>query len=161
MRSSPKTIPTHAEKPRLIVTPGSETIDGVKFDFLQLQHAETENALMLAFPEHGILITQDLIYHGIHVFLGEQSFDTWLEGLAHYQSLSYRKILPGHGPPGGPELYDEMRDYLTTARETLAASRDGAEFKARMISAFPHFGGHALLDHQRRFLFPHPKEAPE
>jgi hypothetical protein len=30
--------------------------------------------------------------------------------------------------------------------------------KARMISAFPAFGGHALLDHEMRFLFPH-KEA--
>jgi hypothetical protein len=41
---------------------------------------------------------------------------------------------------------------------TLAASHDAADFKARMISAFPAFGGHALLDHQMRFLFPH-KEA--
>jgi glyoxylase-like metal-dependent hydrolase (beta-lactamase superfamily II) len=30
----PETIPTRAEKPSLIVTPGSETIDGVKFEFL-------------------------------------------------------------------------------------------------------------------------------
>jgi hypothetical protein len=150
----PETIPPHAEKPNLIVTPGGETIEGVTFDFMQLRHAETENALMIGFPEHGILITQDLIYRGIHVFLGEQAFDTWLERLAHYQSLSYRKILPGHGAPGGPELYDGMRDYLTTARGTLAASRDAADFKARMTSAFPAFGGHALLDHEMRFLFP-------
>jgi glyoxylase-like metal-dependent hydrolase (beta-lactamase superfamily II) len=155
----PETIPTRAEKPSLIVEPGSETIDGVTFEFLQLQHAETENALMISFRAHGILIAQDLIYHGVHVFLGEQAFDTWLEQLAHYQSLSYRKILPGHGTPGGPELYDQMRSYLTTARENLAASRDPADFKARMISAFPDFGGHALLDHQMRFLFPHLKEA--
>jgi hypothetical protein len=51
-----------------------------------------------------------------------------------------------------------MRDYLMTARVTLAASRDAADFKARMISEFPAFGGHVLLDHQMRFLFPH-KEA--
>jgi glyoxylase-like metal-dependent hydrolase (beta-lactamase superfamily II) len=155
----PETIPAHAEKPSVIVTPGTEMIDGVKFEFLQLQHAETENALMLGFSDHGILITQDLIYHGIHVFLGEQAFDTWLERLAHYQALSYRRILPGHGTPGGPELYDRMRHYLTTARGTLAASRDAADFKARMISAFPTFGGHALLDHQMRFLFPQHEEA--
>jgi glyoxylase-like metal-dependent hydrolase (beta-lactamase superfamily II) len=34
----PETIPTHAEKPSLIVTPGSEIIDGVRFEFLQLRH---------------------------------------------------------------------------------------------------------------------------
>ena len=92
------------------------------------------------------------------MFLREQAFDTWLEALAHYQSLPYGKILPGHGAPGGPELYDGMRHYLTTARESLTASRDAEDFKARMIAAFPAFGGHALLDHQMRFLFPH-KEA--
>src|SRR6202044_4119528 len=51
----PETIPTHAEKPSLIVTPGRETIDGVKFDFIQLQHAETENALIMGFPDHDTL----------------------------------------------------------------------------------------------------------
>jgi hypothetical protein len=51
-----------------------------------------------------------------------------------------------------------MRHYLTTARETLVASRSAADFKARMIAAFPAFGGHALLDHEMRFLVPH-KEA--
>ena len=34
----------------LIVTPGCEIIDEVEFDLIQLQHAETENALMIAFP---------------------------------------------------------------------------------------------------------------
>jgi glyoxylase-like metal-dependent hydrolase (beta-lactamase superfamily II) len=155
----PATIPTHAEKPSLIVTPSCEIIDGVKIEFLLLQHAETEDALMIGFPDAGILITQDLIYHDIHVFLGEQALDTWLEALADYQSLPYRRILPGHGAPGGLELYDGMRHYLTTAREMLAASRDAADFRARMIAAFPAFGGHALLDHEMRFLFPQHKEA--
>ena len=54
-----------------------------------LQHAETESALMVGIPEHKILITQDLVYHCVHVFIAEKAFDTWLAGLQHYEKLPY------------------------------------------------------------------------
>jgi hypothetical protein len=47
-----------------------------------------------------------------------------------------------------------MEDYLVTARELLSTSKDGDELKARLIMAFPDFTGTAVLDHQKRFLFP-------
>jgi glyoxylase-like metal-dependent hydrolase (beta-lactamase superfamily II) len=150
----PDTIPSHAEKPSLIVQPGEEVIDGVRFEFILLQHAETENALMIGFPDHGLLITQDLVYNNVHVFLGERGFDSWIAALAKFQALPYPRILPGHGVPAGPELYDHMRHYLTTARDLLSHSVDAPDFKARLTAAFPSYGGHALIDHQQRFLFP-------
>jgi glyoxylase-like metal-dependent hydrolase (beta-lactamase superfamily II) len=155
----PDAIPSHAEKPSLLVAAGTETIDGVPFDFFHVKHAETEHALMIGIPEHRILITQDLIYNGVHVFISERAFDTWFAALQHYREQPYEKLLPGHGVPGGPELYDRMQNYLSTARELLSQSSDGDDLKARIIAAFPHFGGHALLDHQKRFLFPAQKEA--
>jgi glyoxylase-like metal-dependent hydrolase (beta-lactamase superfamily II) len=155
----PDDIPARAEKPSLLVTPAAETIEGVGFEFLHLQHAETEHALMIGLPEHRILITQDLVYNGVHVFISERSFDTWLAALQHYKAQQYDRILPGHGAPGGRELYDRMRDYLSAARELLTQSSDGDDLKARLIAAFPEFGGHAMLDHQKRFLFPPHKQA--
>jgi glyoxylase-like metal-dependent hydrolase (beta-lactamase superfamily II) len=150
----PDTIPSHAEKPSLIVQPGEETIGGVRFEFILLQHAETENALMIGFPDHGVLITQDLIYNNVHAFLGERTFDSWIAALAKCQALPYQHILPGHGAPGGLTLYSHMRDYLTTARDLLSHSADAPDFKARLIAAFPDHGGRVLIDHQQRFLFP-------
>ncbi len=147
-------IPSHAKKPSLIVLPGAETIDGIRFEFILLQHAETENALMIGLPDHGILIPQDLIYHGAHVFLGERAFDSWISALAKYQALPYQHILPGHGAPAGPELYDRMRHYLTTARDLLSQSAGAPDFETRLIAVFPSHGGRVLIDHQRRFLFP-------
>jgi glyoxylase-like metal-dependent hydrolase (beta-lactamase superfamily II) len=155
----PDAIPSHAERPSLIVKPGFETIDGVRFEFILLQHAETENALMIGFPDHGILITQDLIYNNVHVFLGERSFDTWAAALKHYQALSYTHVLPGHGAPAGPELYDHMRHYLARAERLLSVSMDAQDFKSRLIAAFPEHAGRVLIDHQQRFLFPPRKEA--
>ena len=113
---------------------------------------------MVAVPGHEILITQDLVYHGVHVFIAEKAFDTWLAGLRHYESLPYSHILPGHGLPDGPELYERMSHYLVTARDLFSKSFDGEDLKARLITAFPDFTGSAMLDHQKRFLFPPAKQ---
>ena len=43
------------------------------------------------------------------VFLGEKSFATWHEALDHHETLPYTRILPGHGAPGGKELFVQMR----------------------------------------------------
>ena len=155
----PEAIPLHAEKPSILVTPGIETIDGIRFEFLHLQHAETEHALMVGFPDHGILITQDLIYNGVHVFISERAFDSWSFALHHYKSQAYEKVLPGHGAPGGKDLYDGMQTYLFTACDLLSKASDADDLKARLIASFPEFGGRALLEHQKRFLFPPRKEA--
>src|SRR5262249_47066831 len=108
---------------------------------------------------HRILITQDLIYNGVHVFISERAFDTWSANLRRYKAQAYEKILPGHGAPGGAELYDRMQNYLGSARDLLLKASDGDDLKARLIAAFPDFCGWALLDHQKRFLFPPRKEA--
>jgi len=114
---------------------------------------------MIGFPDQRILVTQDPIYNSVHVFLGERAFESWSAALDHYRQMPYEIILPGHGAPGGLELFDKMQHYLSTARDLCAQSSDGNDLKTRLIAAFPDFGGRALLDHQMRFLFPPRKEA--
>jgi glyoxylase-like metal-dependent hydrolase (beta-lactamase superfamily II) len=147
-------IPTRAERPDHLVPTGIEFIDGVSFEFLHLAHAETEDALMVGLPDHGVLITQDLLYDRVHVFIGEHAFDSWAAALQRTQALNYDTLLPGHGSPGGPELYGAMAQYLDTARDALAQSTSAEELESRLIAAFPQHRGRVLLDHQMRFLFP-------
>jgi glyoxylase-like metal-dependent hydrolase (beta-lactamase superfamily II) len=109
---------------------------------------------MIGLPDHRILITQDLIYNNVHVFIGEQAFEGWVAALNRYRTLPYDRVLPGHGAPGGPELYDAMAHYLSVARAALIEASDPADLKRRVISAFPQFDGRALLDHQMRFSVP-------
>jgi glyoxylase-like metal-dependent hydrolase (beta-lactamase superfamily II) len=114
---------------------------------------------MVGLPDHGILIAQDLIYDRVHVFIGEHAFDGWAAALQRAQALDYDTILPGHGLPGGPELYREMQRYLDTARDALSKSDSGAELKSHLIAAFPNHRARVLLDHQMRFLFPKPPQS--
>jgi glyoxylase-like metal-dependent hydrolase (beta-lactamase superfamily II) len=110
--------------------------------------------LMVGLPDHGVLITQDLLYDRVHVFIGEHAFDSWAAALQRTQALNYDTLLPGHGSPGGPELYGAMAQYLDTARDALAQSTSAEELESRLIAAFPQHRGRVLLDHQMRFLFP-------
>jgi glyoxylase-like metal-dependent hydrolase (beta-lactamase superfamily II) len=114
---------------------------------------------MVGLPEQRILISQDLVYNGVHVFISERAFDTWSASLQNYKAQPYETVLPGHGAPGGSELYDRMLKYLSTACELLTKASDGDDLKTRLIAAFPDFEGRSLLDHQKRFLFPTRKEA--
>jgi glyoxylase-like metal-dependent hydrolase (beta-lactamase superfamily II) len=147
-------IPERATRPSRIVVPGMEIIEGTRFEFFRLRQAETEDALMMGLPDHRVLITQDLIYNGVHVFIAEQAFDSWGVALEKYRALPYERILPGHGGLGGPELDDAMAHYLSVARVALSEASSPADLKRRLILAFPEFGGRTLLDHQMRFLFP-------
>jgi glyoxylase-like metal-dependent hydrolase (beta-lactamase superfamily II) len=86
-------IPERAERPSRIVVPGMEVIEGTRFEFLHLKHAETEDALMIGLPEQSLLITQDLVYNAVHVFIGEQAFDEWAAALKSYRALPFRTDL--------------------------------------------------------------------
>jgi glyoxylase-like metal-dependent hydrolase (beta-lactamase superfamily II) len=151
--ANPNVIPEHPKRPQVLVSAGVETINGVRFEFRVLNHAETEDALIIALPDDDIILVQDLVYDRVHLFLGEKNFDGWLAAVATHRALDYTHILPGHGLPGGRELYENMVTYLEFARSVLPSSKDGDEFKAKLIERFPNYGGRDLLDHQKRFLF--------
>lgn len=147
-------VPARAERPGNVVEAGIEVVEGVPINFIHHQNAETHDALMIGLPDHGILITQDLVYNRVHAMVGEKAFDTWNDALEGKKDEDYDQILPGHGAPGGKELYVQMQRYLATARGIYADARDGDDMKAKMIQAFPDYGGVGMLDQQKRFLFP-------
>ena len=146
-------IPDHAERITDFVNEGEERIDGTLLRYIELRNAETANALMLALPEHGVLITQDLLYHRAHVFVGELAFSSWRIALKMFPALNYSTLLPGHGAPGGGELWTEMVSYLDAAEATWKKSADVDTFRQAMIDLFPDYSGRVLLQHEGRFLY--------
>ena len=146
-------IATKARQPDRRIGEGEEVIDGVRVEHRRLRGAETADALVLALPETGAIIVQDLVYNRTHPFLGERRFEGWRAGLKHHRVLSYDVVLPGHGTPGDKALYDGMIDYLNFAEGALKRSASGAEFKQRILEHYPDYGGGKVLDHQLRFLF--------
>jgi glyoxylase-like metal-dependent hydrolase (beta-lactamase superfamily II) len=146
-------IADHARHIDNIATLGTEVLDGVSLELRPIEHAETEIALAIAVPSERMMITQDLVYNRVHLFLGERRFSGWRQALMEYRALSFDKIFPGHGLPGDARLYDANIAYLDFAEAQLPLSKDGDDFKARILKRYPRYGGLALLDHEKRFLF--------
>ena len=135
---------------------GDEIVDGVKITHFRLHGAETEDALVIGLPDVRTIIVQDLIYNRVHPFFGERRFTGWRAALQNYRRLPYDLILPGHGMPGGVEIYDQMREYIDFAENALAKASDQADFRRRLLEHFPKHGGVKVADHQLRFLFKQP-----
>lgn len=148
-------VPARATKPQRVVEPGEETIDGVRFEFRRVERAESETLLTIALPDESLLIAQDLLFNNVHLWIAERRFESWARTVAHYKRLPYQRLLPGHGRPGGPELYDRVLAYLTAAEPALDESTSGEQLKATLTKQFPDYDGVMLIDLQNDlYLFP-------
>ncbi|WP_316829697.1 MBL fold metallo-hydrolase [Pedobacter aquatilis] len=153
-------VPAKAPRVAQIIQAGTEIFDDIELEFIHLKNAETVDALIIALPNHGILITQDMIYNRIHPYLGDMAFDSWMQDLEHFKSQKkYVHIFPGHGKPGGTELYDLMLGYLAAARRIYQQSTTFTEFITAIKEARPDYYNDALLNLSQRYLFPKKNES--
>jgi glyoxylase-like metal-dependent hydrolase (beta-lactamase superfamily II) len=139
---------------------GEETLDGVRLRFEAVAQAETDAQLAIALPDAGTLITQDILYNGVHSFLGEHAFEAWQGAITTLEALPYETIIPGHGLPRGdglPEgrgIYATNREYLAVAARAFAEASGPADLNQRLEAAFPSYGGTAMQGLQNFYLYP-------
>jgi glyoxylase-like metal-dependent hydrolase (beta-lactamase superfamily II) len=118
-----------------VVEPGQEVIDGTVFSFEAVADAETTEQLMIGLPDAGILITQDVAYNRVHLFIGEHAFDAWGAAITALEATAYEVILPGHGLPGDRRIYAAGHRYLAIARDALAAATGPDDLNRRLEAA--------------------------
>jgi len=156
-----KYTPGHsdAEAPRSrpvdrVVNVGQEVIDGVRFSFEPVADAETTEQLTIGLPDARVLLAQDVVYNGVHLFIGEHAFDAWESAIATLEAWPYDVILPGHGLPADRTIYDADRGYLAAARTALSVATSPADLNRRLEAEFPTYGGTSMQGLQNYYLFP-------
>ncbi|MGH3814586.1 MAG: DHA2 family efflux MFS transporter permease subunit [Pseudonocardiaceae bacterium] len=147
-------VPAQATKPGHVVKPGEQIVDGVRLDFRKIEGIEAAAVLTIALPDHGVVITQDLVYNKVHLFAAARRFDTWAAAIERYKQLPYDTVLPGHGAPGGRDLYDQVLDYLAAAKLAVEQATTGGQLKTTLTQRFRDYRGTFLLDIQNMILFP-------
>src|SRR5262249_11384279 len=103
-------------------------------------------------PEERTLLTSDLCYHGVHAWAGQgvsrEHLANWVRVLGDlkvaYGDSSIR-VLPGHGAPADPTLFDRMRVYLDDFVSAVSAERTNAAALARMKRLYPGFEQEGFL----------------
>jgi len=145
--------PGPAVVPEFVVTAGEEVIDGVTVTFDEVVNAESSAQLVVSVSSLGLVFAQDLVFNNLHLFIAEGRLQGWADAITSLRSRGFRLIFPGHGRPGGVELYDFVVDYLARAEPILSAATEPDELKNALITAFPDVGGRGLLDIQNGVIF--------
>jgi hypothetical protein len=127
-------------------------VGGIPFVFEAYSGGEAADELVIKLPAQRVLVAQDLVYHDIHLFLGNNDIAGWRQVLDKLAADgAYDAILAGHGAPAGPEVFAELRQYLDDAGMLLVD--DGDAYKAAIIRRYPNYSGQLLIDIANGYLF--------
>ena len=100
------------------------------------------------------MIVQDLGFNDIHLFLGNNTFSSWIAILEKLKNVKgYDAILVGHGEPTTMKVFADNIVYLQAAAAIFPTVDNGTDFKQKLLAKYPNLGGDRLLDISNRFLF--------
>ncbi|MEN8374624.1 MAG: MBL fold metallo-hydrolase [Gemmatimonadota bacterium] len=122
------------------------TVDGEAVEIiadLQGDVMEPVNSVVWI-PSLRTLIASDLVFNGVHAWLGvsnEETREAWRDDLRDLAERGPATVIAGHKPtldtPDGPEVLQTMIEYLTDFDAHLTASSDGPELAEKMRQAYP------------------------
>jgi glyoxylase-like metal-dependent hydrolase (beta-lactamase superfamily II) len=115
----------------LLTLPGGGQIQ-LRTDYPAMEAAHMTTVFI---KELNALFTADIVYHGVHAWAGpgvtRENIRNWLATIADLKrKFAHTGVLiyPGHGAPGGLDLLDGIRSYLSD----FEAAADRADSNATM-----------------------------
>lgn len=138
-----------------VLETGTLEIDGVIFEFKEVRDAEAPVQVVTTLPAYNVVSVGDIVYSGVHLIMAGPP-PTWTVALEDLKETSNSStlVLPGHGLPGGPALYDENIAWLSTAGELMGSVETAEAFKTGLVEAYPDLGMEGAIDFVTPFLFP-------
>lgn len=135
-------------------------VDGVALQVIALPNAgESSHGAALALPG-GALVSGDLVYDDVHLFLGECHSSGWKQNLSAIGGMGFSTFYPGHGKsPVGPDALTATGAYIDGAIPLLEAAKDAdagtsdagdprvAIAVQGIQAAFPAYSSNYLLDY--------------
>lgn len=105
-------------------------LDGVTYTAREVGAAESHaDSFLLVQPADGgpVAFIGDLAFHGVHSYTADGHGAQWLAALDRLAAelAEATRLFPGHGAPGGPELFAAQRQYLLFYREVVRRLADG------------------------------------
>jgi cyclase len=87
-------------------------VGDLRVELIYVGPAHTTNDIVAWIPEHRLLFTGDVVFNGGTPFVLMGSVAGSLAALERLRGLDAETIVPGHGPIGGPELFNTTAAYL-------------------------------------------------
>jgi glyoxylase-like metal-dependent hydrolase (beta-lactamase superfamily II) len=100
----------------------------VRFYFFGWAHTRGDGFVYL--PKDKVLCTGDAAVNGPYNFTADANVGNWPKVVHAAQTLTTQYVLPGHGPPGGPEILEGQAKFMTELRRAVdAAIRQGKKIE--------------------------------
>lgn len=119
-------LPTQTFTDRLLLQGSHRSVE-----LIAVGPAHTAGDLVLWLPAERILFAGDVVQVETHPFLGTGSLIDWHRAHQVLEWLEAERIVPGHGPVGGPDTIRRLSDYLQVqellVRQHLAAGGTAEE----------------------------------
>jgi len=116
-------------------------VGGVEVEMWHPGWGHTPGDAFFYLPAERVAVCGDLVWSGYHFNYEDADLAGAREGLRALSALDADTFIPGHGPPGGPELLDAQRVYHDTVEALVrAGAAAGIEDEAiadRVRGRFP------------------------
>ena len=122
-------------------------LDGQRIEIESVTGAEAHEQNILKIPSANVIIAGDLVYSKVHLWLAEGRAAEWKSALLKIERETPKntRVLPGHGPSGGVELFKLNRDYIDAFQQSLKL-KTAQEAKDSMKARFADFGLPVIVD---------------
>lgn len=141
----PGELPTELKLPK-ILEGDTLTLEGEEIRVLDLEMVETTAATAFYVPAAKTLISGDLIYSKCHHYMSDVGrADTWIEQIGKVRKLGIDRVIPGHGPVGGSELFDESIEWLGSYEKIAKPGVRFTEIAKKLVEQYPTHGLSMLL----------------
>ena len=118
-------------------------LEGNKLVVVRMGHTDTDNSTCLYVPSIGLVVAGDVVYNGIHLFLGElnrQSRLDWIAALDKIDALKPSAVVAGHKIPGrddNPRDVEETRQYIRDFIRLNDTTKTTGELFEGMLALYP------------------------
>jgi predicted enzyme related to lactoylglutathione lyase/glyoxylase-like metal-dependent hydrolase (beta-lactamase superfamily II) len=147
-------VPDKITIPTNVLELGEVNVDGIRYRYSKIEKAESDVQVVIELPEINTVIVQDAVYNGYHPWLGG-NIDNWTETLDKLKK-TYKDdyiVLVGHGMPGDPDVYDEMKKYLQTSKNILKSSKGSSEkVQKELTQAYPKYKGSSIIPMYMKYI---------
>jgi glyoxylase-like metal-dependent hydrolase (beta-lactamase superfamily II) len=118
-------------------------LEGQKLVAVNTGRTDTAHSTCLHVPSIGLIVGGDVVYNGIHPFLGEtdtQSRLEWISTLDKLESLNPKAVIAGHKVPENdddPRIIAETRQYLRDFNRLNATTTTARQLYDAMLEIYP------------------------
>lgn len=115
--------------------------------------SDVEVSSVVHVPDLDVVLSGDVVYNGVHVWLSGSTHLTrlaWLAALDTVEGLAPRTIVAGHRDPAAADgdagrLIEQTRTYISDFDQAAATAADAAELVAAMMARYAGFGNEYTL----------------